>query len=316
MIDSPASLLNESGDRFEKRPPSWVLVVVAVALNLIWALSYPVSKGLISSIDPLALSCLRIGGGSLMLLPFLSRRDFPAHTSIKDWSLLAFMGLIGCGTAIVLQYTGTGHSTASNASMITGLETSIVVLLSACFLSEPLNRRSIASVAIAFLGVVLLTVDPDSLDLLSSKHLIGNLLLCISIVCYSAYTIAGKKLITSWGANAITVLPFALAALILIPVYAWYDPAGFQKGLHLSGSEWLGVLFLAGPGTALAYLGWNWLLHFMSAGELSLYLYIQPLAGAIFSVWLLGERITWTFFAGAVLILGAMVFGNRTVPTH
>ena len=224
------------------------------------------------------------------------------------------MSLVGCVSAITLQYVGTGLTTAANVSLIVGLETSIVVLLAALFLSEPLAGRDVGSLLLALLGVIIITVDPASLDLFGSKHFAGNVLVLSSILCYSVYTIVGKMLAGRWGATALTALPFALAAALFVPAYWWLDPAGWQRGLSLTRTECLGVFFLTVPCTALGYLGWNWLLRWMSAGTLSFFLYLQPLAGAIFSAWLLRETMTGTFFLGGAIIFAGIMLGHRSPP--
>ncbi|MDD2715323.1 MAG: DMT family transporter [Candidatus Wallbacteria bacterium] len=314
MIE-PIEIMQTVPVRSRSVPPRWLLIGIAVLINMIWALSYPISKDMIASLNPLALSCWRIVLAAAVLLPFIRRQEIPDRITSRDVYLMLIMGLLGCGAAIMLQYAGTERTTASNVSMLVGLETPMVVLLSAVFLAERLSIRSVLSLVLAFLGVVLLTVDPATLDLLGSRNLAGNLMVLASIFCVSSYTITGKLLVGRWGATASTALPFLVAALTFVPAFAWYDPVAWHRGLCLNGREWLGVIFLSVIVTGIGYLAWNWLLKFMSAGELSFYLYLQPLAGAGFSVWLLGEKLTGTFFIGAVLILGAIVLGNRTA-TH
>lgn len=307
LLESPTT----PGAETPHQPPQWQMLGLAIGLNLLWAFSYPISKLLIGDLSHMALSCWRIGGATLMLLPFLKREDIPSVFGWRDLLLLLIMGLIGCGGAIALQYAGTAHTTAANVSLLVGLETSIVVLLAAVFLGEAITRRDLLSLILAFFGVILLSVDPSSLDLLNSQHLKGNLLVLGSIFGYSAYTIAGKLLVGRWGATAVTVLPFALASLAFIPAFAWYDPPAWNRALALTSREILGVLFLAGVVTAMGYLGWNWLLRWMPAGKLAFFLYLQPPAGALFSIWLLGEPLNPTFILGGSIILIAMLLSHR-----
>lgn len=293
-------------------PPAWALVAAAVAINVVWALSYPVSKLVMTDLPVGALSCWRVVGAALLLAPLLRRRDFPARWSLKDAVSLALMGTLGFALPIWLQYAGTVRTTASNVSMIVGLETVMVVVLAAMFLREPLRRRTWGGLAAAVGGVAFISVDPATLDLLSGRYAAGNGLMLLSIAGFASYTILGKALIDRWSGTALTVLPLAVAGALMLPIFYLTDPAGFQRGLALTGSEFWGVFFITAIATAASYAIWNWVLRWVSAGTLAYSLYIQPVAGALFSAWLLKETLTPTYWWGAGLILLAMALGAET----
>jgi drug/metabolite transporter, DME family len=66
--------------------------------------------------------------------------------------------------------------------------------------------------------------------------------------------------------------------------------------------------------TALGYLVWNWALARVSAPRASIFLTVQPIGGAVLAVVLLGEPLTMSTVAGAVLLalgLWVTVAGNR-----
>lgn len=293
-------------------PPAWALVAAAVAINVVWALSYPVSKLVMTDLPVGALSCWRVVGAALLLAPLLRRRDFPARWSLQDAVSLGLMGTLGFALPIWLQYAGTVRTTASNVSMIVGLETVMVVVLAALFLREPLRRRTWGGLAAAVGGVAFISVDPATLDLLSGRYAAGNGLMLLSIAGFASYTILGKSLIDRWSGTALTVLPLAVAGALMLPIFYLTDPAGFQRGLSLSGTEFWGVFFITAIATAASYAIWNWVLRWVSAGTLAYSLYIQPVAGALFSAWLLKETLTPTYWWGAGLILLAMALGAET----
>ncbi|HEY9723373.1 MAG TPA: DMT family transporter [Oscillatoriaceae cyanobacterium] len=297
-----------------KNPPSWLLALVAVAINVIWALCYPISKMVMAQVPPGALTCWRLAGAALLLLPFMRRSDFPAGPTKKEWLILALMGAIGAAGATGLQYAATALTTASNVSLLIGLETVFTVVMAALFLGEPLRRRTWVGLATAFVGVTLISVDPRTLNLFSGHYWQGNVLMLASIGCYAGYTIWGKLLAGRWGASALTVLPFLVASAIVVPGYAWLRPASFWHGLLLPPHVLLIVAIITAGVTAACYLAWNWLARHLSASQLAYSLYVQPIAGAIFSALLLHEPVTPTFVAGAALIVVAMSIGVPGAP--
>lgn len=282
-----------------------------VGVNLVWALSYPVSKRIMKDLPALALTSWRLLLGGLVLLPFLRRSELANGVSLYDSALLLGMGVLGCAGATTLQYLGTVHTLAANVALIVGLETLMVVAMAAILLREPLTRRFQAGLGLALAGAMLITVDPSAVDLVSSQYLSGSLLVFASLFCYAGYTIVSKRLAARWSPVALTALPFLVGAAVTIPIFAVADPRAFARSLRLSTTELLGIAFIGVAATALSYATWNWLLRFLPAGRLANSLYLQPVAGALFSSWLLGEKLTPTFFLGAALVLLAMAFAHE-----
>ncbi len=294
------------------RPRKALIVALAIGANLIWALSYPISKQVMATLPPLALTCWRMAGSALFLLPFLRRSDFPRRIGLKDAGLLALMGIVGCALSILLQYRATLMTQASNIALIVSFEAVFVLILAFALLREPIGRRAVAGVGLAMMGVILITVDPETLELFSSRYFVGNVLMLLSVFCYAIYTIIGKKLTSGWGPTAITAIPFLIAALVLLPYYQLTDPAGFSRALELQRTEIAGVLFTVVLATGLTFLCWNWLLRFTPANELARSMYLQPVAGMGFSYWLLGEKVSLIAGIGGALVITGLILSEST----
>lgn len=293
------------------RPHPWLLLGVALVINVIWALSYPVSKLVMDGLPVGALTCWRLAGAAALLVPFLRRSDIPERPALRDLGMLGLMGFFGFALPIWLQYQGTVRTTGSNVSLIVGLETVIVVVMAAIALREPMRGRTWGGLAAAVAGVGLISVDPTTLDLFSGRYALGNGLMLLSVVGFASYTILGKALTGRWSTMALTALPLAVAAAVTVPAFALAEPAAFARGLALTFHEGLGVFFITVVATALSYVAWNWILRWVSAGQLAYSLYVQPVAGALFSAWLLKETLTPMTAWGAALIFVAMVLGTE-----
>ncbi len=291
------------------------LTSLALLLNVGWAATYPLSKHVMNGVPPLALTGWRTLIAAVVLLPLLRRSHFPERgTRPGDWLWLTAIGVVGFALPTALQYLGTVRTLAANVSLIIGLEPVAVALLASCVLAERMGPRMILSFILAFLGVCVISVDLRCVDLISKEHLSGNLLVLASILCYAFYTIGAKKLSPRWGSLPMTGISLALGAAVFVPGYALCDPEGFRLGLKLTAWQSVGIFIIAVPGTALGYVGWNWLLARMPLSELSRTLYIQPIAGALISRWALGEKLEPTFFLGAGLVLGAISLGRESAP--
>lgn len=293
-------------------PPPALLWTLAVLINVAWALVYPLSKELLTSFPPMGLACWRLAGAALPILPFMRMGDVAARMTASDFRLLLTMGLVGCGLSIVLQFLATPLTLASNISLIASFETLFVLVLGHVLLRERIKARQWTGTVLAFAGVGLLTFDPRTLSIGAPDQVGGNLLMMASAFCFAVCTLAAKPLRERWSSTVITGIPFLAAALVLVPGYAISDPSGFMRALQPRPEEWAVIALVVASGAG-CYFVWNWLLRYMSAGSLALSLHLQPVAGMLFSVWLLGEQITQVAALGAVLVLGGVAISELSM---
>jgi len=71
------------------------------------------------------------------------------------------------------------------------------------------------------------------------------------------------------------------------------------------------LAYLILPCTVFGYMAWFTVLDKREAGEMSVFLFIQPVAGAFLGAFFLGDRITMFTLIGAVLVLLAVGLVNR-----
>lgn len=295
------------------RPKIFVLWGLAILINLLWALAYPLSKQTLVNFPPFGLAVWRMFFGALVLLPFVRRRELPERLLFKDALLLIAMGVIGCGAATLLQFVATTLTFSSHISLIVAVETFLVMLLARGFLNEAITKYAWGGSVIAFLGVGLISFEASSLGVLSKDVLLGNLLMLLSVACYALYTIIGKVLSVRWGASALTALPFLVAVVVLGPAFYVWSPEQFVRACHPDMQEWKMILFIGVIGAGAGYWVWNWLLKFLPAGELSRSLYFQPIAGILFSALLLSEKIEAKMIIGSVLVLVGVALSELKV---
>ncbi|MBF0313386.1 MAG: DMT family transporter [Oligoflexia bacterium] len=290
------------------------MAISLIICNIIWVISIPVSKLLMSAISPLALSSWRLIIATTVLMAFVRKKDFPANFKLNwtDAWLMSAMGIVGCIGGPVLQYWATDLTLSSNIALLIGMETIFIVLFAALILHEKLKRGHLYSLAIALIGVIIINVDLKSLTLLESKYFFGNLLMLLSVVCYAFYLIFGKLLARRhWGSSTITALPFLAAIFLLVPASILFDYENFLRIADFNFLQVLSLFFLSVIATALCYLWWNFLLKHLTARQLSFSLYLQPILGPVVSFLFLGEVPIFSYYIGSALIIFAMYYEQR-----
>ena len=280
--------------------------------NLIWSMNFSVSKvvmdGRWASMSPLALSFWRLVLASLVLVPLAWRERPRRPLTGREWGSLAIVGVFGTAMAVALLFYGTYYSLATNAALITALETVFTVLIAAAFLGEKLDLRTVGALVMAFIGVMLLSdIDWQKLDLFSGQYAFGNALLVIAMIGYGIYTPAAKVASATLHPMVITGYPFLIATAVLGLFALIVEPSALTSVTTFGWKAWGGLTFLALIGTAATFLLWNKVVVRASVTMMGMTLYVQPVFGALLAWMFLDERLSAKAAAGAVAIFLAVV---------
>jgi len=283
--------------------------LVLLLANLVYATSYVAARVTLDAVPPATLAFLRCAIGGLLLLPLLRRRGL-ARTAPGDHLRIAAMGVLGFGAAFALSHWGLERSTAANAALLIIVEPITIILLAPAMLAERLRGREAAGAAVALAGTVLVVTDgiPGvSASLAPSWR--GDLLLVAAGVAYGAYSLIGRDVLRRHPSVPVTVFSIAWGAGALAPLAALEWGSGRRPVWTLAAV--LGVLYLAVVITGLAYLVWNWALERVPAPRAAVFLNVQPIAGAILGVVLLGDPVTAFTVLGGALIVGGLTLTAR-----
>jgi drug/metabolite transporter (DMT)-like permease len=135
-------------------------------------------------------------------------------------------------------------------------------------------------------------------------HWAGDMLLVVAGLAYASYSLVGRGVLTRRPPLPVTAWSIAWGAAAMVPLVAWEWAAGVRPD-PTPTAVW-GVLYLGVVITALGYLVWNWGLGRVPAPRAAIYLNLQPLAGALLGIVLLGEVLTVLVAAGGLLVMAGL----------
>lgn len=282
-------------------------VVAAVAANLIGGTSYVLTKIALAGLSETTLVVVRTLVALSVFLPLAGARVAAVlRARGADRRLLVTMGAVGYALPLALASYGMRWSTATNASMLIGLEPLGIALLGALVLGEHLGRVRIVALGLGIVGATVLVVD--GIPLVSAAwapHPFGDLLLVAAALAWAPYTIAGKQLLARYDATAVSAASLVVALPFLVPVAAVESATFVWDGTRLvpalAAAVILGLVVSAGM-TVL----WNLALSGMDASRLAGFVFLQPLAGLVLGSVILDEPIGHYALAGGALILTAV----------
>ena len=287
----------------------WLLLL---ACNLMWASQFVMVKLVQEQMGPLSAVTLPMAAATLLLLPFVRRKWPPSH--LGSFLLLGVGGQV---TAQLFVTWGVRLSLASNAALISLALPICTAVMAAALLRERMTKLRWISGALAIAGVLACSgVDWKELDLTGRQHLIGNLLIFVSVLGSAFYNTYSKRLLASYSELELLLYSYYGVMAVLIPVSIAAEPETVHAMLAFNGKTWFGLAILAVFQYFLSMVIFLNVLARLDATQAALSNYLIPFFGILLAALILGERLTWQMIAGGVLVLVgtviATVFDSRT----
>lgn len=263
--------------------------------------------------SPAAVGAVRIvlGGLLLALLAAGLRSGAHGHRWTGRHAAAVAVGALGVACYQPAFFTGVERTGVAVGTLVAlGSAPVITGVLEWLVLRRRPSRRWAVATLLAATGVAVLALGAAP----GARLEVGGLLAAVGAgASYAVYTLASKRLLSlGWPPEQVIGALFGVAAVLLLPV------------LLASGTAWLGTprgaavaVFLAVVPTALAYVLFARGLRRLPAAETATLTLAEPVTAGALGLLLLGEPATWTFAAGAlVLVAGLLVLAlpKRRAP--
>ena len=226
---------------------------------------------------------------AVVLWPVARRR--PARPGEVRMGIVAGVALLA---GYVFQTTGLQYTSSSVSAFITYLLVVFVPLLSAIFLRRPPAPATVVGIAVAVVGLVLLT---GASGLGFGK---GELLTTGCALAFACHILVLAEAAPRYDPIRLTrVQTFVVGGACLVPGLA-------TGGYGFSGGAWLAAAYTAVVATAVSFWLQTWGQQVVGPSRTALVLLLEPVFAAALG-YLAGDRLGVTGFAGAALILLAVV---------
>jgi drug/metabolite transporter (DMT)-like permease len=265
----------------------WALLIVSAA----WGLAFVVMKDAIQkqSVNSFLFSRFLVAVIAMVILK-------PSVLKAINREILkkGFIAGLFLASGYILQTLGLALTGAAIAGFITGLYVVATPVIAALVLKVRINGFTWACVAMATVGLALLSLKGWNLGL-------GEFLVFLCAIAFAAHIIALSKWSNGLDAYAMTIVQLATCAL-LTGVISFAQ--GYEAPVDLSG--WLVVLYTAIICTAVAFVVQTWSQAHMSATKVAVILTLEVVFAAVFAVIFGGESISIRALLGGVLVVAAM----------
>ena len=266
-------------------------------------------------VDPVALLTLRM----LYSAPFFMAMAWWAgrvpgarRIGARDASLLVGLGFIGYYLSSLLDFLGLQYISASLERLVLFLYPTIVVVLSALFLAQPITRRAAAALALSYAGIALavwhdirITGDADAIAL-------GSALVFGSALGYAIYLVGAGGIIARLGSSRFIAWAMLASTVFITAQFALTRPVaalGLPRSVHALALA-MAIFCTVLPTWMIAES-----IRRIGASTASLVGSLGPVFTIGFGALLLGEPVNLLQLAGVALVLaGVMLVSRRSAP--
>ncbi|CEP37131.1 MULTISPECIES: DMT family transporter [unclassified Halomonas] len=266
-----------------------------ILLSSLWGLSFIFMRVAAPEFGAVPLVFVRMGIGALLLVPLL----ISLHYLRLIWQHkgpLLLLGVVNHVLPFSLLALATTQLEAGFTSLINATTPIFTALLGALFFATAIQRQQYVGLALALLGVYILSANRLDFALGGDGWFI--LAALGATFCYGIASNYSKTRLSHLPARVLAAGSSAMSALVLlIPgILLWpNDP--------ISPLAWGNALALAGLSTTLAFLLYFGLLASAGATATSTVTFLVPVSALIWGYLLLGETLNLQIIAGMVITL-------------
>lgn len=268
--------------------------VMLIAITVVWGLTFALVKKSLDEVGPFMFMAWRFGIAALLMGAIGAGR-----LRRIDRRLLGAGVLLGVllYASYSFQTFGLKYTTAGNAGFITGLFIVFTPILAAVFLKHRPDRKSIAAVVVALIGLAVLSLQPS----LGTNF--GDALVLVCAFSYSVHII----LLDGYAKrNDLILLTFVQMAVVAV---CMTGSAAIFEGLSVpsTGFVWMSIVICAVLASDVAFYVQAYAQRILTPVRTSMVLIMEPVFSVIFGMLLLGETLTWRSWLGCALIFAGML---------
>ena len=262
-----------------------------ISLAAAWGLAFVIMKDSIERQSVNSFLFTRFGIATLVLLAL---RPMILRHITKDLFIKAFIAGLLLGAGYILQTEGLARTTAAITGFITGLYVVATPLISALFLKKKITLFTWGCVALATIGLALLSLRGWSMGF-------GEFLVLLCALAFAGHIVALGQWSAGRDVYAMTIVQL-FAVTVLTGTFALIE--GYEA--PPDNQVWAVVFFTAIVATAFGFIIQTWAQAHIESTKVAVILTLEVVFAAFFAITIGRERMTLQVILGGIILLTAM----------
>ncbi|MFN0188129.1 MAG: DMT family transporter [Bacteroidia bacterium] len=284
--------------------------LAVLTANIIYGANYSIAKEVMPSyIKPFGFIVIRVWVAAFLFL-LAAKLFFKEKIEKSDWPRLIACAVFGVAVNQLLFFKGLSLTSPINSGLMMVTNPIFVLILSVMFLGEKINVKRVVGIASGIFGAVLLILYGNRFSAAPSDPL-GDVCILLNSLSYAFYIIMVLPLMKKYHPITIMQIIFAIGSLLVLP-FGWEEFNSIDWN-SFQASTWWRLLFVVIGTTFFAYLLNTLALRELSAGVVSVYIYLQPLLAAGFAMLLGKDTPTLLHLVAALFIFIGVWLTTKSV---
>lgn len=280
-------------------------VSLMVLLTAIWGGSFTFVKLGLRDLPIFGSISLRFTLAAVILAVYCRSRGVPLwYTGRNAQYLLVGAGAFAWSQALL--YLGLNLTTAGRGSIFFNTQPFFTLLLLPLFFpEETITSRKLVGTALAFSGVVLLFFEKIGGG--GGWALLGDALTLLAALGWTANNIITKRVAGRLQPTALILWSSAAALPVMLLVSIVLER---EQRWRFTPTAIASVLYLGGVAAAFSFAIFTWLIQRYSAIRVNAFVFLAPVFGVLIGWALLGETLSVSQLAGALLVAAGILLVN------
>ncbi|HET7799682.1 MAG TPA: DMT family transporter [Humibacillus xanthopallidus] len=279
---------------------SRLAALLLIALTAVWGSTFFLIHDLVETLPPVDFLAVRFTIAAVVMLVAFWR---PVRAlDRRQVAIGVGLGML-YGLAQIAQTQGLATTPASVSGFITGTYVVLTPVFTALLLREKVAGSTWAAVAIATVGLALLSLNGLSIGVGEAITLLAAVLYALHIVGLGRFSASEIAV----GLSVVQMVVIAVLCLIGAALGGIVLPSG--------AGQWASVLYMVAFASILALWAQTWAQAHLPATRAAIIMTVEPVFAAFFAVTLGDESVTGRMLVGGALVLTAMyaveILGRR-----
>ena len=279
---------------------------LALLVPIVLGFGFVIAKPAMESFPPLLLNGLRWSLSGLIMFYFF---PFPK----KIFKKLIIISFVGCTLQYGLSYSGLNIIDGTSATLFVQAEIPFGILIAFLLLGERPPLKNIIGLIIAFIGIFILSGNPN----LDGKML-GVIFILFAAFLWSFAQVLAKDVSEKIGGLALTAWLGVFAGPQCIIASYFIEGNTLDYIFNATTESWIIVIYLAVGMNVIGYSCWYSVLSRNPVNNVMSVLLLFPITGLLTSIFILKESPNaYAYVGGAIIISGvALILINKKLKNH